>query len=89
MHVCHRLTVSGLLQLRACRGSDGALLHAANASRLKSSIWQMVTAPARIVEHDEVAKVTGFTTDLLELFGGSCKVKEIWMQCHNGCCMPS
>ncbi|KAK9809313.1 hypothetical protein WJX73_004061 [Symbiochloris irregularis] len=34
----------------------------------------VVTVPAKVVRQDEVAKVTGHTTDMLELLGGWCKV---------------
>ena len=35
---------------------------------------QVVTVPAQVTRQEEVARVTGHTTDMLELLGGWCKV---------------
>lgn len=38
---------------------------------------QVVTVPAKVLQQDDMAKVTGHTTDLLELLGGWNKVIHI------------
>ena len=42
---------------------------------------QVIAVPAKVVRQEEVAKVTGHTTDLLELLGGCCKVQPACSGC--------